>query len=87
MLSCLKLKDITPKFQKLEMEELVLEEAFVKKVLSKCAACNSKKLRFIKEQQANWLLTPLGMGTPLRKIPLLGDVFCFENRKNECHNY
>ena len=85
MLSCLKLKDITPKFQKLEMEELVLKEAFVKKVLSKCAACNSKKLRFIKEQQANWLLTPLG--TPLRKIPLLGDVFCFENRKNECHNY
>ena len=51
MLSCLKLKDITPKFQKLEMEELVLEEAFVKKVLSKCAACSSKKLRFIKEQK------------------------------------
>ena len=31
MLSCLKLKDKTPKFQKLEMEELVLEEAFVKR--------------------------------------------------------
>ena len=43
-------------------------------ILSKCAACNSKKSKFIKEQQANGLLSNLGIRTPLNKIPLLGDI-------------
>ena len=44
-------------------------------ILSKCAICGSKKSKFIKEQQAKRLLSNLGIGTPLNKIPLLGDIF------------
>ena len=43
-------------------------------ILSKCAICNSKKSKFIKKQQANELLSNLGVKTPLAKIPPLGDV-------------
>ena len=47
-------------------------------LLSKCAKCGSKKLRFIKNQEAKGLLTNLGLRTPLSKVPLLGDIlFCF----------
>ena len=42
--------------------------------LSKCAICDSKKAKFIKEQQAKGLLSNLGIGTPLNKIPLLGYI-------------
>ena len=43
-------------------------------ILSKCTICDSKKSKFIKEQQAKGLLSNLGIGTPLNKIPLLGDI-------------
>ena len=43
-------------------------------ILSKCAICDSKKSKFIKEQQAKRLLSNLGIRTPLNKIPLLGDI-------------
>ena len=43
-------------------------------ILSKCALCGSKKLKFIKEQEAKGLLSNLGIRTPLSKIPLLGDI-------------
>ena len=43
-------------------------------ILSKCAICDSKKSKFIKEQQAKGLLSNLGIKTPLNKIPLLGDI-------------
>ena len=43
-------------------------------VLSKCAICDSKKSKFIKEQQAKRLLSNLGIRTPSNKIPLLGDI-------------
>ena len=43
-------------------------------MLSKCVVCGSKKSKFIKEQQANGLLSNLGIRTPLNKIPLLGDI-------------
>ena len=43
-------------------------------ILSKCAVCDSKKSKFIKEQQAKGLLSNLGIKTPLNKIPLLGDI-------------
>ena len=36
---------------------------------SKCAACDSKKSKFIKEQGASRLLISLGIKTPLSKIP------------------
>ena len=41
---------------------------------SKCAICGSKKSRFIKEQEAEGLLSNLGIKTPLSKIPLSGDL-------------
>ena len=43
-------------------------------ILSKCAICSSKKLKFIKNQKAKGLLSNLGIRTPLSKIPILGDV-------------
>ena len=44
-------------------------------ILSKCAICGSKKSRFIKDQEAKGLLSNLGVRTPLRKVPILGDIF------------
>ena len=41
---------------------------------SKCAACESKKSRFMKEQEAKGLLSSLDLKTPLNKIPLFGDT-------------
>ena len=43
-------------------------------VLSKCAICDSKKLKFIKNQEAKGLLSNLGTRTPLSKVPVLGDI-------------
>ena len=43
-------------------------------VLSKCAICDSKKSRFIKNQEAKGLLSNLGVRTPLSKVPILGDI-------------
>ena len=45
-------------------------------ILSKCAACESKKSKFIKEQEGSGLLSNLGIKTPFSKIPLLGPL-CF----------
>ena len=42
---------------------------------SKCAICVSKKSRFMKEQEAEGLLSNLGIKTPLNKIPLLTILF------------
>ena len=41
---------------------------------SKCAVCGIKKSRFVKEQEAEGLLSTLATKTPLNKIPLLGDI-------------
>ena len=43
-------------------------------LLSKCAVCDSKKLKLLKEQEASGLLSTLGIKTPLKKIPLLGPL-------------
>ena len=43
-------------------------------ILSKCAICSSKKSRFTEKQEASGILSNLGLKTPLRKIPLLGDI-------------
>ena len=42
--------------------------------LSKCAISYSKKSRFIKYQESKGLLSNLGIRTPLRKVPILGDI-------------
>ena len=48
----------------------------IKKImsLSKCAVCDSKKSKFIKEQETSGLIRGLGIKTPLSKIPLLGPL-------------
>ena len=43
-------------------------------LLSKCAVCDSKKSKFIKQQEASGLLGSLGIKTPLSKIPLVGPL-------------
>ena len=43
-------------------------------VLSKCTICDSKKPRFIKNQEAKGILSNLDIRTPLSKAPILGDI-------------
>ena len=59
-------EDINPRVSKTSNGRTML--------LSKCAICNSKKSRFIKNQEAKELLSNLGIRTPLSKVPLLGDI-------------
>ena len=40
-------------------------------LLSKCVVCNSKKSKFVKQQEPSGLLSSLGIKTPLNKISLL----------------
>ena len=42
--------------------------------LSKCAVCGSKKMKFIKGQEASELLSSLGIKIPLSKILLVGPL-------------
>ena len=41
-------------------------------LLSKCAVCDSKKPKFIKQQETSGLLRSLGTKISLSKIPLVG---------------
>ena len=50
-------------------------------LLSKCAVCDSKKSKFIKEQEVSGLLSSLGIKTPLNKVPLLGPLLFQEYSK------
>ena len=51
-------------------------------ILSKQTICGNKKSRFIKNQEAKWLLSNLGIRTPLSKVALLGDIL-FWRYKNQ----
>ena len=42
---------------------------------SKCCACWTKKSRFVKKEDAEGLLSNLGIKAPLSKIPLLNVLF------------
>ena len=44
-------------------------------ILSKCAVCNTKKLRFIKVQEASGLISTLGVKTALSQIPLVAPLW------------
>ena len=56
-------------------------------ILSKCAICNSKKSKFINQQEAKGLLSKSGIKTPLSKIPMLGDIlFWMHIKMNETVN-
>ena len=59
-------KNIDAKMRKTKNSRFVLS--------SKCAVCGSKKSKFMKEQEAEGLLSNLGIRTPLSRIPLLGDI-------------
>ena len=67
---CLKCRrnteSINPKFSKTTNGKAI--------ILSTCAICGIKKSKFIKQQEAKGLLSNLGLGTPLNKIPGLGDI-------------
>ena len=55
-------------------------------IFSKCTICGSKKSQLIKKQEANGILSSLGIKTPLSRIPILGD-FLFQMYKiNEIVN-
>ena len=41
---------------------------------SKCEVCDSKKSKFVKEEEASALLNSIGITTPLNKIALLGPL-------------
>ena len=43
-------------------------------ILSKCAICGSKKLRFVKNQEVIGLLSNLGLTTAYRKVPISADI-------------
>ena len=45
-------------------------------LFSKCKMCDSKKLKFIKEQEASELFSSLGIKIPLYKITLV-DLLLF----------
>ena len=59
-------ENINPRVSKTSNGETML--------LSKCAICDSKKSRFIKNQQPKGLLSNLGVRTTLSKVPILGDI-------------
>ena len=42
-----------------------------KKLFAKCAVCDSKKSKLIKQQEASGLLSSSGIKSPLSKIPLV----------------
>ena len=51
-------------------------------LLSKCAVCVSKKLRFIKKQEVKGIFSSLVVRTSLRKVPLLGNVLFSKYKMN-----
>ena len=48
---------------------------------SKCIVCGSIKSRFMKEKEAEGLLSNLGIKTPLSKTPLLNAFFNYSTYK------
>ena len=67
-LSCRKYTESTnPRIVKIKNNRSMIQ--------SNCAICNSKKSRFIKEQQGKGLLSNLDIKTPLNKVPLLNILF------------
>ena len=67
-----------PKVEKTRNEKMML--------LLKCAVCDSKKSKLIKQQEASELLSSLGIKTLLNKIPLLGSLLFQEYKMNEIVN-
>ena len=70
LLYCLKCRKNTesknPKVAKIKNGRIML--------LSKYAVCDSKKSKFIIQQEASGLLSSLGIKAPLNKTPLVGPL-------------
>ena len=68
---CVKCKkdteNIDPKMFRTKKNRLIMK--------SKCPVCRIKKSRFVKEQEAKYLLSNLGIRTLLSKIPSLNVLF------------
>ena len=68
---CLKCKkdteNIDPKIFRTKNNRLLMQ--------SKCSDCKNKKSRFVKELEAEGLLSNLGKNTPFSKIPFLNVLF------------
>ena len=65
-LKCRKIQKINHKVVRTKNRRIML--------LAKCEVCDSKELKFIKEQEASGLLSSLGTKTTLSEIPLLGPI-------------
>ena len=44
-------------------------------ILSTYATCSSRKIKFIKKQEASGVLSSVDIRAPFSKIPVLGDIF------------
>ena len=55
-------------------------------ILSNFAVCDSKKSRFIKEQEASGLLSSLEIKRHLSKIPLVGPILFLKYKMSEMVN-
>ena len=60
-------KNINPKVVKTKNNRLAM--------VSKCTVCNKNKFKFIKKQEAQGLLSNLGIKTPFSKVPLINLLF------------
>ena len=60
-------ENIDPKIFKTKNNRLLMQ--------STCSDCRNKKSRFVKKQEAEGLLSNLGINTPFSKIPLLNVLF------------
>ena len=60
-------ENIDPKIFRTKNNRLLMQ--------SKCSDCKNKKSRFVKEQEAEGLLSNLGINTPFSKIPFLNVLF------------
>ena len=60
-------KNVNSRVLKTKMKKTILS--------SKCAICQSRKSRFMKEQEAKGLLSGSGIKTPQSNIALLGNIF------------
>ena len=59
--------NIDPKMFRIKNNRLLMQ--------SKCSVCKNNKSKFVKEQDANGLLSNVGIKTPLCKITLLIVLF------------
>ena len=58
--------------QKVKKKKVVKIKNGKMMLLSKCAVCNSKQSRFIKEQKTTGLLSSLAIKIPFNKILVVG---------------